>query len=166
MRPVSILITLLILGIVANAQIPRATTGMFEYSGDLTADNMTHVMERARSFFSQPFLVHWDTVATEQQPQNIRLTGTGYVMVKAKMHELGIPTDVPVALQMTIEVKNGRYRYIINHFVVDEKERMVTFQLETKPASVKPIVYDQLISNTHKRMSFMIGVLRKYMKEE
>jgi hypothetical protein len=47
----------------AIGQIPRATSGEFQYYGEIVAENTSHSMERAKSFFNQPFLVHWDTVA-------------------------------------------------------------------------------------------------------
>jgi len=166
MRPVNFICFTLVLISVANAQIPRTTAGLFEYSGEFAADNTQRVMERARSFFNQPFLVHWDSIIQVQQSEATRFTGTGYITVRAKHHGLATPSPVPVSLQMIIEVKNGRYRYIINHFVVNEKEGTVHFGLENKPAVIKSIVYDQLIQNTHKKMSFVIGWLRRYMKGE
>jgi hypothetical protein len=166
MRPVSIICSLLVLVHIVNAQIPRTTAGVFEYSGEFAADNMPQVMERATSFFNQPFLVHWDSVAQERQVQHIRVIGSGHILVKAKHHEISTPSEVPVFLQMVIEVKNGRYRYTINHFVVNEKDGSIPYRLENKPDSVKAIVYDQLLQKTHKRITFVIGWLRKYMKDE
>ena len=67
---------------------------------------------------------------------------------------------------MSIEIVNGRYRYSISHFEVLDKEGRVQYALEDKPEKVKLFAYDQLLQNTHKRVSFVIGWLKRYMKEE
>lgn len=148
----------------AEAQIPRTTSGQFEYSGEIAADNAALTVERARTFFNQPFLVHWDSIARTGQTENTMVTGTGYITVKAKQHGISTPSPVPVSLQMCIEVKDGHYRYTINHFVVDAKEGRTPYRLEDKPNSVKSLVYHQVLQNTHKRISFVIGWLKRYMK--
>lgn len=146
-----------------KGQLPRAVSGQFEYTGEIAAENTTLVMEKARSFFNQPFLVHWDSVA---RAGNMMVTGIGHITVKAKQRKLSLPSPIPVSLRMVIEVKNGHYRYTINNFVVDGKNGHAHYRLEEKPRSVKSIVYYQLLQNTHKRMSFVIGWLKKYMKGE
>jgi hypothetical protein len=150
----------------ASGQIPRATSGQFQYYGEVVADNTTHSIERAKSFFNQPFLVHWDTVARVEQPTNLLVTGKGYINVKAKQHGLSTPSFVPVALHLSIEIKDGQYRYVIDHFEVIDKEGNLQYALEDKPQSVKSIVYYQLLQNTHKRISFVIGWLKRHMKGE
>jgi hypothetical protein len=150
----------------AVAQIPRTTAGQFQYYGEILAENTTHSIERARSFFNQPFLVHWDTVASVERPANLILTCKGYINVKAKLHDIGTPSDVPVGLHMSIEIMNGHYRYTIDHFEVIDKERNSQYALEDKPESVKSLVYYQLLKNTHKQVSFVIGWLKRYMKED
>jgi hypothetical protein len=147
-------------------QIPRATTGQFQYYGEIVAENTSHSIERAKSFFNQPFLVHWDTVARVEQPANLLVSGKGYIHVKAKQHGISTPSFVPVALHMSIEIINGRYRYTINHFEVIDKEGNPQYPLEDKPKTVKSIVYYQLLQNTHKRVSFVIGWLKRHMKGE
>jgi hypothetical protein len=150
----------------AIGQIPRTTSGQFQYYGEIVAENTTHSIERAKSFFNQPFLVHWDTVAKVEQPANLLVTGKGYINVKAKQHGLSTPSFVPVALRLSIEIKDGQYRYTINHFEVIDKEGKPQYALEDKPQSVKSIVYYQLLQNTHKRVSFVIGWLKRHMQGE
>jgi hypothetical protein len=150
----------------AAAQIPRTTAGEFQYYGEVLIENSVHTIERAKSFFNQPFLVHWDTVATRERPANLLMTGKGYINVKAKLHGISTPSYVPIALHMSIEIENGYYRYTINHFEVIDKEGNAQYPLEDKPASVKSLVYDQLVQHTHKRVSFVIGWLKRYMNEE
>jgi hypothetical protein len=105
-------------------------------------------------------------VAHLEQSADMLLTGIGYITVRAKLHGIATPSMVPVALHMSIEILNGRYRYTIDHFEVIDKERNHQYKLEDKPDSVKSLVYDQLLQNTHKRVSFVIGWLKKYMRGE
>jgi hypothetical protein len=163
MRPV-LVIWFIVLVCRVEGQIPRTISGQFEYSGDIAADNTNRVIERATSFFNQPFMVHWDSIVHLDQPGDMMVKGTGYINVPAKHHDISTPTPIPVTLQLSIEIKKGHYRYTVNHFVVDNKEGRRQYPLEEKPDSVKSLVYDQLIHNTHKRVSFMIGWLKKYMK--
>jgi hypothetical protein len=166
MRPVVIICIFILLVSDAVAQIPRTTAGQFQYVGEILAENTTHTIARAKSFFNQPFLVHWDTVASVERPANLILTGKGYITVKAKLHDIGTPSFVPVGLRMRIEILNGHYRYTIDHFEVIDKKGNLQYALEEKPGSVKSLVYDQLLQNTHKRVSFVIGWLKRYMKED
>ena len=166
MRPVVTICLFLVLVSKAVAQIPRTTAGQFQYHGEILAENTNHTIERAKSFFNQPFLVHWDTVASIQQPANMVISGKGYISVKAKLHDIGTPSFVPVGLHMSIEIVNGHYRYTINHFEIIDKEGNAQYPLEDKPESVKSLVYDQLLKNTHKRVSFVVGWMKRYMKEE
>jgi hypothetical protein len=141
----------------AVAQIPRTTAGLFEYSGEVSGGNTAAMMAKARTFFNQPFLVHWDSIARTEQDGSTRVTGMGYITVHAKKHSVSLPGEVPVSLQFSIEVKEGRYKYTVNHFKTDQ------FALEQKPDSIKSLVYHQLLERTHKRMSFVIGWMKKYM---
>lgn len=166
MRPLLIIWLSMVVVSKAIGQIPRATSGEFRYYGEVVAENTTHSMEKAKSFFNQPFLVHWDTVARREQPANLLVSGKGYINVKAKQHGVGMPSVVPVGLHMSIEIVNGRYRYTINHFEVMDKQGNPQYALEDKPQTVKTLVYDQLLQQTHKRVSFVIGWFKKYMKEE
>lgn len=166
MRPVFLIWLSIVLVSKAVGQIPRANSGQFQYYGEIVAENTAYLMERAKSFFNQPFLVHWDTVAHVDQPANTVMTGIGYINVRAKLHGIATPSIVPVALHFSIEVLNGRYRYSVDHFEVIDKEGKPQYKLEDKPDSVKDLVYYQLLQNTHKRVSFVIGWLKKYMKGE
>ena len=161
MRSVFVIGVFMMLVTGTEGQIPRTTSGHFEYTGEMIADNMPIAMEKARAFFNQPFLVHWDTVA---QAGNILVTGRGHINVKAKQHGLSIPSLVPVSLQFSIEVQNGHYNYRVNHFVVDSKAYNLSFPLEDKPDGLRSTVYDQLLQNTHKRVSSVIGWLKRYME--
>jgi hypothetical protein len=166
LRPVIVIWSFMVLVWSAEAQIPRTTSGQYEYSGEIAADNTALTIERAHSFFNQPFLVHWDSVARSGEPENTLVTGSGYITVKAKQHGIATPSAVPVSLQMRIEVKNGSYRYTINHFVVDARQGRTPYRLEDKPDSVKSLVYHQVLQNTHKKISFVIAWMKRYMKGE
>src|SRR5690349_17906471 len=109
MRPVCLICLFIVLVAKAVGQIPRTNSGQFQYYGEVVAENTAFSMERAKSFFNQPFLVHWDTVAHVDQPANMLLTGIGYITVRAKLHGISTPSMVSVALHMSIEVQNGRY---------------------------------------------------------
>jgi hypothetical protein len=165
MRPVLFIWLSIVLISNAVGQIPRTTSGQFQYYGEVVTENTAHSMERAKSFFNQPFLVHWDTVAHVEKSSNLLLTGKGYIHIRAKQHGVSVPSLIPVALHMSIEIVNGRYRYVVNHFEVIDKEGKSQYPLEDKPRSVKSLAYDQLLQNTHKRVTFVIGWLKKYMKE-
>ncbi|WP_205510787.1 hypothetical protein [Longitalea arenae] len=166
MRPVLIIWLSIALVFDAAAQLPRSTDGQYQYYGEVITENPAHAMERAKSFFNQPFLIHWDTVARREQATNLLVSGKGYINVKAKLRGLSTPSYVPVALHMSIEIKEGHYRYTINHFEVIDKEGRAHYPLEDKPESVKSLVHYQLLQNTHKRVSFVIGWLKRYMKGE
>ena len=166
MRPLVTICLFIVLVSNAVAQIPRTPAGQFQYYGEILAENTTQTTARAKSFFNQPFLVHWDTVASVERPANLIMTGKGHINVKAKLHDIGTPSNVPVGFNMSIEIVKGHYRYTIDHFEVIDKERNAQYALEDKPESVKPLVYTQLLQKTHKQVSFVIGWLKQYMKEE
>lgn len=146
----------------AGAQIPRTHSGMFEYSGEVSGGDTPLMTEKARSFFNQPFLVHWDSIARTELSGGTRVTGAGYITVRARRHRISLPGEVPVSLQLSIEVKEGRYRYTVNRFTV-EKESQDKFPLEEKPDSVKSMEYIQVLEKTHRHVSFVIGWLKRYM---
>jgi hypothetical protein len=165
MRPVLFIWLSIVLLSNAVGQIPRTTSGHFQYYGEIVTENTAHSMEKAKSFFNQPFLVHWDTIAQVEKSSNLLLTGKGYINIRAKQRGVSVPSLVPVSLHMSIEIVNGRYRYMVNHFEVMDKEGNSHYPLEDKPRSVKSLAYDQLVQNTHKRVTFVIGWLKKHMKE-
>jgi hypothetical protein len=146
-----------------TAQIPRTKSGQFEYSGEVSGVNAHLIKEKAARFFNQPFLVHWDSIARDAHGN--RVLGTGYITVRAKQHAVGFPSEVNVFMQFEIEVLDGGYRYKVSHFMVEQPDAR-NFPLETKPATVKRMAYDQLKHKTHERVSFIIGWLKKYMQEE
>ncbi|OQP52070.1 hypothetical protein A4H97_26005 [Niastella yeongjuensis] len=150
----------------AVAQIPRSSTGQFQYYGEILAENTDYTIARAKSFFNQPFLVHWDTVASVKQLANVVISGKGYITIKAKLHDIGTPSIVPVGLHMSIEIVDGHYRYIVNHFEVIDKEHNSHYPLEDKPEIVKSLAYQQLLQKTHKWMSFVIGFMKHHLQEE
>jgi len=160
MRCIFFLLAILVYRV--EAQLPRSHTGTFEYTGEVTGGDLSLMKEKARSFFNQPFLVHWDSIARIEQEGSTRVTGTGYITVRAKQHSVALPGEVPVSLQFSIEVRNGRYRYTVNRFKV-ERQSLAAFPLEEKPDSINSLVYDQLLQRTHKRVSYVIGYLKRYM---
>jgi hypothetical protein len=149
----------------ANAQIPRTKSGLFEYSGEVSGGNTLTMKKKARSFFNQPFLVHWDSIARADQGGNIRVMGSGYITVRAKQHSVGLPGEINVFLQMEIAVTADGFQYKVNHFLVEQPDA-TRFPLENKPDLVKRMAYDQLKHKTHERMTYIIGYLKKYMTGE
>jgi hypothetical protein len=166
MQKIAVICLCLVITVIVQAQIPRTTSGQFEYSGKLEAGNTAYLKERAGLFFNQPFLIHWDTVQRKEQAGNIIVKGLGSINVLAKRHRVGTPVRIPVTIRMCIEVHNGSYTYTINHFMVKAKKGRPPFKLEEKPAFVRAVTYDQLLQNTHKRMSFVIAWMKRYMREE
>jgi hypothetical protein len=154
---------LILIVIRAEGQMPRNASGLYEYSYDVTVtpESKPFLKERARSFFNQPFLVHWDSVATGSHNGNTVITGRGYMNVRAKYHSFAVPRLVPVNMQLSIEPKDSGYRFIISRFAVNSKYH---FSLEEKPEDVKSMLYDQLLQKTRKRVSFVIGWLKRYME--
>jgi hypothetical protein len=147
----------------AEGQIPRNSSGLFEYSYEVTVTpkEAGFMKERARAFFNQPFLVHWDSISTGIRNGNTVVMGKGYVSVRAKYHSIALPKIVSVSMQMSIEAKDGGYHFVINHFTVKNKHN---FPLEEKPEDVKSMMYDQLLQKTRKRVTFLIGWLKRYME--
>lgn len=159
---------LLLIGNSARSQMPRNGSGLFEYTSRITVDAMTvaSLEEKAARFFNQPFLVHWDSIYRQDRSGNLVMKGRGYVDVKAKLHSVATPRNIPVSLEFTLEVYSGGYRYTFNNFEVDRLESGPSFEFEKKPDSLKQMTYDQLLQKTHRRMSFVTGYLKKYMRGE
>jgi hypothetical protein len=153
----------------ANAQIPRNQSGLFEYSHKVTVDDVAAARlleEKAASFFNQPFLIHWDSVYRQPGTQNLVMKGKGYVDVRAKMHHVATARNIPVSFEFTLEVDEKGYSYTWNHFEVDRLKEGINFEFEKKPDTIKQITYDQLLQKTHKRISYVTGYLKRYMKGE
>jgi hypothetical protein len=156
---------LLLIVVQAQAQIPRNSAGLFEYSQHVTVTPASRSLmkERIRTFFNQPFLIHWDSVAPAERNGSDFMTGNGYVNVRAKHHGVAIPKIIAVSVRLTIELKDSGYHYTVNHFAVNKNFH---FTLEQKPAAINSVLYDQILMKTHKRISFVIGWLKRYMEGE
>lgn len=164
-----LLCLLLLTGHWAGAQIPRNASGLFEYSHKVTVDDAAaarSLEEKAARFFNQPFLVHWDTVFRQPGTENLIMKGRGYVDVRAKLRNVATPRNIPVSLEFTLEINKAGYSYTWNHFEVDRLEEGINFEFEKKPDSLKQITYDQLLQKTHKRISYVTGYLKRFMKGE
>lgn len=160
---------LLLIGHLSNAQIPRNDDGVFEYAHKLTLNDQsaTELQHKARRFFNQPFLVHWQDIETEESTDDkILVKGSGYINIKAKYRSFSTPKTIPVHLQLVIEVEGNSYRYSFTHFEVSKPDSTLQFDLDDKPSDIKDILYDQVVSATHKRISFIIGWMKKYMADE
>jgi hypothetical protein len=151
----------LLTGLKAPAQIPRNGSGVFEYAHEVTIASGQALTEKARKFFNQPFLIHWDSVLVNGE----QVTGMGYINVRAKSHGLGTGRNIPVSLQLDIAVSDKGYSYNFHRFAVNKSTVKYQFALEEKPDAVKPSTYDQLLRSTHDRVSFVIGYLKRYMEE-
>ena len=150
------------------AQLPRNQTGMFEYSQKITSGlpAVEQLKLKARRFFNQPFLVHWDSIDVLNGEEHTVITGKGYINVRAKQHGLSIGRQVPVSLQLAIDICDSGYTYRFNNFWMNKPKETVHFPLEDKPDDFKQLTYDQVLRNTHERVSFVIGWLKGYMEEK
>ncbi len=153
----------LLVALPAVAQIPRNSSGLLEYTHDIQVNASTNagLKERARTFFNQPFLVHWTSVSADSVSGTL-VTGKGYLDIHIKNH-YSSKRAIPVLLQLSIEVRGNSYRYIINHFTVNFKNAGLVFPLEEKPAAVESTTYDRLLKKTHERMGFIIDWLKRHM---
>jgi hypothetical protein len=147
----------------AAAQIPRTQSGQYEYSGEVSGIKASLLKERASRFFNQPFLVHWDSAVKTLDGNRYR--GKGYVTVQTRRHSVGLPTTVKVYLLFELDLSGDSYKYKMSHFRVAQTKGP-NFPLETKPDSIKRLVYDQLKHKTHERVTAVIGWLKKYMRGE
>jgi len=150
------------------AQIPRNNEGLFEYTQKITTGipSVSQLKQKARKFFNQPFLVHWDSIAVMDDDNETIVIGKGYINVRAKHHGLSIGRQIPVSLQLAIAISDSCYTYTFNKFMVDNPRQQFHFPLEEKPEAVKSLTYDQMLRNTHERVSFVIGWLKGYMEEK
>lgn len=159
---------LLLTATLVQSQIPRNQSGMFEYSSKITVDDVAarSLNEKAAKFFNQPFLVHWDSVYRQPGSDNLVMVGKGYVDVRAKLHAISAGRSIPVSFDFMLEVEDGGYRYTWNNFEVNRLDNGINFEFERKPDSLKQITYDQLLQKTHKRISFVTGYLKRFMRGE
>src|ERR1700754_1887940 len=157
----------ILLAVKASAQIPRNGSGQFEYAHEVTTNvgTVNQLKEKARRFFNQPFLIHWDSVSVTDKGAGNIVTGVGYINVRAKAHGLSAGKNIPVTLRLAIETTDKGYIYTVNGFAVTRKSAKLHFPLEEKPESVKPITYDQVLRATHDRISFVIGWMKRYMED-
>lgn len=163
-----LLCMLLLSGLCVRAQIPRNESGMYEFSSKITVEDVAEksLNEKATRFFNQPFLVHWDSVYRQSGTKNLVMKGRGYVDVRAKLHSISTARSIPVSFDFTLEVQESGYTYTWNNFEVNNPGNGIRFEFEKKPDSLKQITYDQLLQKTHKRIAYVTGFLKRYMKGE
>src|SRR5690349_16079110 len=121
MRFISWILILIVVRV--EGQMPRNAAGLFEYSYEVTVtpQSAPFIKERARSFFNQPFMIHWDSVANGSHNGHPVISGRGYMNVRAKYHSVAVPRIVAVNMQLSIEPKDSGYHFIISHFTVNER---------------------------------------------
>lgn len=154
-----LLCILLIMSAAAEAQLPRNTLDQYEYTQEISVNAPdTLLRQRARSFFLQPFIIHWDSVAFVEAVH----TGKGHIMIRINHWTSGFA--VPVALKMDIEIKDNAYRYSIRHLEADKKNSKYLFALEQKPEGVNAAIYEQLLQKTHRYVGAVISMLKRFMQ--
>lgn len=157
----SLCFILLIMSTGAAAQLPRNTLDQYEYAQEITLNAPDSLLkQRARSFFRQPFIIHWDSVAFVDAVH----TGKGHIMLRMNHRLSGF--TVPIALKMEIEVKQNGYRYSIRHLEADKKNSIYIFPLEQKPPKVNSVVYEQLLQKTQRYIGSTISMLKRFMQGE
>lgn len=149
----------------ASAQIPRNNEGAFEYSHEITTNTVPGdlLKDRAKSFFNQPFLVHWTSINSSDTAQGI-YHAEGYLDIHVKNH-YSSKRAILVLLKLSIQIKEGSFRYTINRFSVNNKETAITFPLEERPGTVQEATYDRVLKKTHERISFVIDWLKRHMED-
>jgi hypothetical protein len=150
----------------ASAQIPRNNAGTFEYSHEISAGPVSDVLlkDRAKSFFNQPFLVHWTSISPDDTARGI-FQGEGYLDIHVKNHYAS-KRAILVLLQLSIQIKEGSFRYTINRLSVNNKAAAISYPLEEKPETVESATYDRLLKKTHERISFVIDWLKRHMEDQ
>lgn len=156
-----VLFILLIMSARAAAQLPRNGLDQYEYAQEITLNAPDSLLKhRARSFFMQPFIIHWDSVAIVESVY----TGKGHIMMRINHWFSGF--IVPIALKLEIEVKDNAYRYSIRHLEADKKNSIYRFPLEQKPETVNSVVYEQLLQKTQRYIGSTISMLKRFMQGE
>ncbi len=156
---------LLIISMQAAAQIPRNAAGHFEYRQTIPADKAISgsLPERVRNFYRQPFLVHWDTVYSSQQPAGTLTTGIGYIQIRLKRGLLY--QNIPINLQYDILTTDNGYEYLIHEFQGRPTERTGMYSLEEKPAHLSNAEYERLLGGIHSYTMKMIGWMKRELAE-
>ena len=150
---------LLALSTGAAAQLPRNDLDHFEYTQEIHLNAPdTVLMQRAKSFFRQPFIVHWDSVAFVEGNH----TGKGYIVVRINHWFSGF--NIPVGMKLEIDVKGSGYRYSIRHLEARKKNSKYIFPLEQKPQDVNTAVYEQLLQKSHRYFGSVISMLKRFMQ--
>lgn len=145
--------------VAAQGQLPRNTQDKYEYTQEIHLNVPdTAITARAKSFFLQPFIVHWDSVAFVDAVH----TGKGHINVR--LHHKLASFVVPVALKLEVSVKDNAYRYSVRHLEADKKNSKYQFPLEDKPATVNAVAYEQLLQKTHRYIGSVISLLKRYMQ--
>lgn len=152
---------LLIMSTGAVAQLPRNELDQYEYSQEISLNLPDSVLiQRVRTFFRQPFIVHWDSVAFAEAVH----TGKGHIMIRINHRLKGF--TIPVALKLEIAVTKQGYRYAVRHLEADKKNSKYLFPLEQKPPAVNALIYEQLLQKTHRYMGAVISLVKRYMSGE
>lgn len=152
-------IILLLISTQSAAQLPRNDLDQYEYTGEMHLNAPdTLLMQRAKSFFRQPFIIHWDSVAFVEGNH----TGKGYISVRINHRLSGF--NIPVDLKLEIDVKENGYRYSIRHLEANKKNSKFIFPLEQKPQDVNTAVYEQLQQKTHRYIGSVISMLKRFMQ--
>lgn len=146
--------------------MPRNAAGLFEYTQTIPLENMSDslMQRKAHRFFSQPFLVHWDSVSTGRQPGQAVAIGKGYVEIQIIRGFSKIV--IPVQLQMELTVSDNGFRYSIGNLKVVKESTGMAYPLEEKPPIMKYAVYDKLINRTQRYITSMIAWLKTYMESK
>lgn len=154
-----LLVILLIMSAGVQAQPPRNTLDQYEYTQEISVSmDDSLLVKRAKSFFLQPFIVHWDSVAFVGPVH----TAKGHINVRVNYRLSSFV--IPIALKMELDLKASSYRYSIRHFEADKKNSKYIFPLEHKPETVNTVIYEQLIQKTHRYIGSVISMLKRYMQ--
>jgi hypothetical protein len=152
---------LLIMTTGVAAQLPRNELDQYEYSAEISLNASDSVLtQRVRTFFRQPFIVHWDSVAFVDAAH----TAKGHIMLRINHWFSGF--TVPIALKLEIDVLSNGYRYSVRHLEADKKNSVYLFPLEQKPEAVNSVIYEQLLQKTHRYVSSVVSLLKRYMQGE
>lgn len=142
----------------AQAQFPRNDLDQFELAQEITVSAPDSILaKRAKLFFRQPFIVHWDSVAFVDPTH----TGKGHVDIRINHWLSGF--QIPVMLKLELTIKHNGYRYSIRHLEANKKDSKYQFPLEQKPQDVNSVIYEQLQQKTYDYLSSTVSILKRYM---